>query len=187
MSLFLKWLGASLLCALPFWLVIDLATPKQATEGLSLAGPISRVEERFGAVASATRRLFTAQVSQNPIGDSFYASDPAHLAARDRYLKSLFTPDRGNHTFQTVEQGRPVAYEIRGLTLVGPRAQPVDDAARLLGIEVTLMYRYRAEAHRRILENEAAASWTPGVPAGLDGFLLVRQGGQWSARDLVGR
>lgn len=187
MSLFLKWLGASLLCALPFWLVIDIATPKQASAGMSLAGPISRVEERFAALAGATRRLFTAQVSQNPIGDSFYASDPAHLAARDRYLKSLFTPSHGNHEFRTVEKGHPVAYEIRGLTLVGPRARPIDDAARLLGIEVTLMYRYQAEAHRRIQENAATTSWMPGTPPGLDGFTLVRQGGQWSALDLVGQ
>lgn len=185
MWLFLKWLGASLLCAMPFWVVIDIASPRHASEGLSLSLPVSRVEERVGALAGATRRLFTAQVSQNPIGDSFYASDPSHLAARDRYLKTLFLPRRETHEYRTMENGTPVRYEIQGLTLVGPRAQPVDDAARLLGIEVTLIYHYRAAAHRRILEGGTNASWMPGVPAGLDGFSLARQGGQWSARDLV--
>jgi hypothetical protein len=46
MSLFLKWLGASLLCALPFWVLIDVASPNRP-EKESFAVPLSRVEERF--------------------------------------------------------------------------------------------------------------------------------------------
>jgi len=182
MSLFLKWLGASLLCALPFWVVIDVATPNRP-EKESFAVPLSKMEERFGAFASATKRLFTAQVSQNSIGDSFLASDPGHLAARDRYLKSVFTIQGRHHLYEVTGGARPAYYEIKDLTLIGPRAQPIDDAAKLLGINASLVYRYRAEAHRRLEKGAEASSWIPGIPPGLEGFTIVRQGWDWNVQE----
>jgi hypothetical protein len=182
MSLFVKWLGASLLCALPFWIVIDVATPKRL-ERESIAVPLSRVEERVGAFASATKRLFTAQVSQNPIGDSFLASDPAHLAARDRYLKTVFTMQGRHHLYEISGGANSAYYEIKGLALVGPRARTIDKAAKLLGINASLVYRYRAEAHRKLEKGAEASPWIPGLPPGLEGFTVVRQGWDWNVQE----
>ena len=183
MSLFLKWLGTSLLCALPFWVVIDVASPTDSSPGVSEIAPLSRVEERLGAFASATKRLFTAQVSQNSIGDSFLASDPAHLAARDRYLKTIFSQQGSHHLYELTGGTRPAYYEIKGLTLIGPRAQPIDGAAKLLGINASLVYRYRAEAHRKLEKGTEASSWTQGLPPGLEGFTVVRQGWDWNVQE----
>lgn len=185
MPLILKWLGASLLCVLPFWVVMEIASPTNHFKPGSLALPISRVEERIGAVAGATRRLFTAQVSKNPIGDSFLASDPAHLAVRDRYLKTVFTTEGTLHRFLDSGHRPPLQYEITGLTLIGPRARPLDEAARLIGVNATLVYQYRAKAHRLVgPDNRSTSSpWKPGLPPGLEGFTLVRQGGNWSVQE----
>jgi hypothetical protein len=189
MPLFLKWLGASLLCVLPFWVVMEIASPTNHFKPGSLTVPVSRVEERIGAVASATQRLFTARVSKNPIGDSFLASDPAHLEARDRYLKSVFSVHSNLHRYVDSSHRTPIQYEIKGLTLIGPRALPIDEAARVIGVNATLVYRYRAESHRITGSGSESANapWKPGLPYALEGFTLVRQGWNWSVREGMAR
>lgn len=185
MSFVLKWLAISLVLTLPFLAAVRMSSPTESLEVVSFAAPLVRVEERALELASSTRRLFTSGQSENPIGDAFYASDPAHLAERDRHLSTRFTAVAGHHHCVDVVAGHPVHYEIRGLSVIGPRAQPVTEAARLVGVEAVLVYRYEADEHRVIPVDGAGDSWKPGPPPGLEGFTLVRQRRQWQTQEGV--
>ncbi len=125
MSFFFKWLGGGLLSALPFLVVIDVASPVERSIA-EYTRPLSRIEERAGELARATRRLFTSKVSPNTIGSSFRASDPEHLRARNTYLDSAFERRDNHHLFTATVQGNEVSYEIKGLKLNGPFPQAVD-------------------------------------------------------------
>ncbi len=179
MSLFFKWLGGSLLSVLPFLVVIDVASPvERSIAEYSL--PLSRIEERAGELAGATRRLFTAKVSSNMIGSSFLASDPDHLRTRNAYLASTFEPRVDHHLFTAIVQGNEVVFEIRGLKLQGPYPQAVDPTARAIGINTSLIYHYEAEGYRVVSKEIASNEWKPGTPPGLESLTLVRQGAEWT-------
>lgn len=178
MSLFLKWLGGSLLSILPFFIVIDVASPVE-TSMTEYALPLSRIEERAGEFARATRRLFTANVSPNVIGSSFRASDPEHLHARNAFLEARFERREDHHRFRAKTPDGEVVYEIRGLKLQGPYLQNVEAAARAIGITHGLIYHYEAEGYRRVGGENGAFQWIPGTPPGLESLTLFQQGGVW--------
>ena len=178
MSLFFKWLGGSLLSVLPFLVVIDVASPMERSIA-EYARPFSRIEERAGELARATRRLFTAKVSPNMIGSSFLASDPEHLRARNAYLASTFEPRNDHHLFTKIVEENEVVYEIRGLKLRGPYPQTVDATARAIGINSGLIYHYEAEGYRIVSGKSAVNEWKPGTPPGLGNLTLIRQGAEW--------
>lgn len=178
MSLFFKWLGGSLLSVLPFLVVIDVASPVERLIA-EYTRPFSRIEERAGELARATRRLFTARVSPNVIGSSFLASDPEHLRARNAYLESNFEPRNDHYLFTRIVEENEVVYEIKGLKLRGPYPQTVDATARTIGINTGLIYHYEAEGYRIVSGESTAKSWKPGTPPGLESLTLIRQGAEW--------
>lgn len=178
MSLFLKWLGGSLLSILPFFIVIDVASPVEISM-TEYALPLSRIEERAGEFARATRRLFTANVSSNVIGSSFRASDPEHLRARNAFLEARFEPRESHHLFRANSTDGEVVYEIRGLKMQGPYLRSVDATARAIGITRGLIYHFEAEGYRVVGGDDGALEWFTGTPPGLESLTLVQQGGVW--------
>jgi hypothetical protein len=186
MSFFLKWLGGSLLCALPFLIAIDAFSPVNRPALPDISGSTPRIEEWLGSVAKATKRLFTTSIAAPPMGNSFLASDPAHLEARDRYLKT-FLEYRGDHDrFTSISGESPIQYQVKGLRLLGPFADPLTETDRALGIGASLVYRLEAEGHRREPgpgRNAEHPDWTPGPPPGLRSFTLIRRGTDWIVED----
>lgn len=181
MSLFLKWLFASLLCLLPFCIVFDLGSaPTKRPDQDSFTNSLSGMEKNVVAFARATRRLFASHVSPNPIGSSFLASDPEHLRARDAYLKTVFKERSGRYFFPSTDRGKPILYELKGLSLAGPYSEEVSNEGKTIGIDSCLLYRYQIKAFRIADTNRSTHDWIPGAPPGLESFTLVRQGMNWS-------
>lgn len=178
MSLFLKWLGGSLLGVLPFFVVIDVASPmKRSINDFSL--PLSRIEARAGEFARATTRFFTAKVPSNSIGASFRASDPEHLRVRNEYLETAFELRHDHHLYTTVVEENEVVYEVRGLALQGPYPQAVNSISKAIGINSSLVYRYHADGFRIVREDGRFDDWKSGTPPGLEVLSLIRQGVEW--------
>lgn len=186
MSFFLKWLGGSLLCALPFLIAIDAFSPVNRPALPDISGSTPRIEEWLGSVAKATKRLFTTSIASPPVGNSFLASDPSHLEARDRYLKT-FLEYRGDHyLFTPASGGRATRQQVKDLRLLGPFADPLTDTDRALGTDASIAYRFEAGAHRsepRTADDAGLAGWTPGPPPGLRSFTLIRRDSDWIVED----
>jgi hypothetical protein len=181
MSVFLKWLFASLLCMLPFCIVFDLGTSHANRPDLDgFANQLSGMEKNVVAFARATRRLFASNVSPNPMGSSFLASDPEHLRARDAYLKTVFKERSGRYYYPSFDHGKPILYELKGLSLEGPYSRGVSNEGKAVGIDSGLLYHYQVEAFRIADTNRSAHDWIPGAPQGLESFTLIRQGMNWS-------
>jgi len=179
MSFFLKWLGASLLCLLPFFVVIDMASPGKQTDLGSFSAPLSRMEENVVELARATRRLFASKVSTDTLGKTFFASDPEHLQARDVYLKSVFERRADLYFYRGSGRNTGLLYELKDPTVEGPYPQPVDGAAKAIGINSEIVYHFRSAAFRIVDDGNASGEWKPGTPPGLGGFAMVRQGMRW--------
>ncbi len=186
MSSFLKWLVGSCLCALPFLIAIDAFSPVNRPELPDFSGSTTKIEERIGAVAKATKRLFTTSIASPPVGNSFLASDPAHLEARDRYLRT-FLEYRGDHyLFTPASGGRATRQQVKDLRLLGPFADPLTDTDRALGTDASITYRFEAGAHRAApgADDEVRlAEWVPGPPPGLRSFTLIRRDSDWIVED----
>lgn len=186
MSSFLKWLGGSLLCALPFLIAIDAFSPVNRPELPDLSGSVSKIEERVGVVAKATKRLFTTGITAPPVGNAYLASDPGHLEARDRYMKT-FLEYRGDHYLFTSYSGKSmVRYQVKSLRLLGPFAGPLSETDRALGIDASILYRFESEAHRAATaagDESGTSRWTPGLPPGLRSFTMIRRESDWIIED----
>lgn len=177
---FLKWSVGCVLLTLPFFAALLAGSGAERDIRHSAASSFSRIETRISEIAHSVQRRFAAQAYPSPAASTFRASDPRHLAVRDRFLAEHFAVEQGVHRCRLRIEGTTFHCEIRGLRLEGPHPVPVDNEEAALGVSTRLSYRFEAQAHRlRGTENDPAP-WQTGVPPSLSRLDLILRGGDWS-------
>lgn len=99
--------------------------------------------------------------------------------ALGRSLQGMLTANGENHyTYLTIGNvKKPI--EITGLSLDNPAPLPVNDADRLNGIDLRILFYIKAKAHRTFETGSGWSEWKPGKPALMSAITLEKKRGAW--------
>ncbi len=131
------------------------------------------------SLQNALSNKFLEAAGLGELSDSSVSDDTEHQKLLNETFDSVIWRKGQSYFTRSLVGGQNSPIEINGLELVGPRAQHINEADKLNGIEKRVHYSLRMKAWRKFDKETRWGEWKPGGPPLLTSFGFVLKNGTW--------